>query len=401
MADVIKFPGTEMEVIEKYPLSRRLDHPDFGDVCKTTFALGVITDFEKTSDDPITVNSRVKVTGDFGESEYIPLFYHPKAQYWDDETADPPALATDFDEELGCHKRAWMSFRCGDEVAVMLKEGIPVAVMSHTDGVPRAGEDVVKLSTQSVVTEWDFEDSEHPDWPSKIGSTWPDVFIRMNKIDFHDEAEKGLDGLDLKLLNEAERHDGPEETVKTGELNVDIDPNAPYGTFHEDIGGEWENPLAYGFWSEDGSAFFTKVAVWTIKVGPVIFAIYGKFRDTYSKSITYYRVAPEPEVYEYHVIQHVHGISRLCIKAGIYKEGMIEKIAASINAYPDWNYLGGLTALNWWPVEVEGMVFQNDLSVLLAYLPFFDVKSFDEVQWFARPHTKAELEAAGMWPAAA
>ena len=47
MADPILFPGTEMTVIEKYPDSRRLDHPNFGDVYKTTFAKGVITDFKR------------------------------------------------------------------------------------------------------------------------------------------------------------------------------------------------------------------------------------------------------------------------------------------------------------------------------------------------------------------
>ena len=36
-----------------------------------------------------------------------------------------------------------MSFRCGDEVIVMLQDGVPVAVLGHADGVPRVGEDLI------------------------------------------------------------------------------------------------------------------------------------------------------------------------------------------------------------------------------------------------------------------
>jgi hypothetical protein len=150
MAENPLLPGTDIEVMEKYAPGKRLDFPNFGEVCKTTFAKGTITDFEKISDDPITVKSRVKVTGDFGESDYIPIFYHPKEGYWDDETADPPALATDFDEETGAFKKAWMSFRCGDEVVVMLKEDKPVAVVGFADGVPRVGEDVFQLEYNTL-----------------------------------------------------------------------------------------------------------------------------------------------------------------------------------------------------------------------------------------------------------
>ena len=404
MAENPLLPGTEMEVIEKYPLSRRLDHPNFGDVCKTTFAKGVISDFEKISDDPIMVKSRVKVTGDFGKSDYIPLFYHPKAEYWDGPLADPPVLATDFDEETGAFKQAWQSFRSGDEVAVMLKEGVPVAVMGFSDGVPRIGEDVVKLETQSLHTSWDFEDWEHPDYPSRIGANWPDAFVRMNKADFHDEGEKGPDGLDLKLLLEAERYDGPEEeTVMGGTIPTPIDHGAPYGSFYYNEGivsgyvGEFQVYIKY---TEGGSTVLTKIALWLIKVGPIVYAIYGKYRESYSKYISYcVGDDNEPPVGTITHITHTYSITRLCVKAGIYKEGIEEEMIATLGAYPDWNYLGGLSAPNWWPVEVGGMNLQADLTALLSYLCAFDAKSFDEVQWFARPHTKAELQAASMWPA--
>lgn len=398
MFDATQYAGTRMGLYEKYADSVRLDHPDVADVRKTTYAKGVITDFKKIEDDPIQVEPMVKVKGDWGESDYIPILCRPKAEYWDDPEGKK---ALDFDPTKGFYAGSWQSFRVDDEVIALLQEGIPVAVLGFADGLPRIGEDVVKMTTKSIHAFWDFPDDEHPDWPSRIGSNWPDVFFRMNKVDFHDDAEKGPDGFDLRLLLEAERHDGPEETTYNGVVHVEIDPGAPYGTSHEDEGGGWGDPLTYAFYSEGGSSNFTKVAVWTIIVGPIVYAIYGKFRESYSWSDTYYRFDYDETYTTHHYYQKIHsyGITRLCVKAGIYKEGIIDKIAASINNYPDWNYLGGLTAPNWWPVEVEGMVFQTDLTELFSYLPQFDVRSFDEVQWFVRPHTKAEQQEAGMWPA--
>ena len=113
----------------------------------------------------------VRVEGDaWGVSEFIPLFYHPKAGYWNDLPPsgswgpstrlipnivstwdhfnfyyDRPfeAVATDYKE--GYFERAWMSFRCGDEVIVMLQNGVPVAVIGHADGFPRVGEDLMRV----------------------------------------------------------------------------------------------------------------------------------------------------------------------------------------------------------------------------------------------------------------
>ncbi len=73
-----------LTAFEKYLDSWRLNHPDFGNVRACPYTIGVITDFKKVSDDPIQVISQVKVQIEgMGESDYIPLFYHPKAKYWD------------------------------------------------------------------------------------------------------------------------------------------------------------------------------------------------------------------------------------------------------------------------------------------------------------------------------
>ena len=186
MTDLGKFPGTEMEVFSKYPDSYRLDHPNYGDVAKTPYALGVITDFKKLTDDPFVVESMVKVTGDWGESDYIPLFYHPKKLYWDNHLAEPPVLAQDFDVATGAFKQAWQSFRCGDEVAVMLKEGVPVAVVGFADGVPRIGEDIVKIAATGAGP----------------------FYLQCSDATPYDGKETGPDGNPLNLTHRPEVYDG-------------------------------------------------------------------------------------------------------------------------------------------------------------------------------------------------
>uniref|UniRef100_A0A7C3Z9S8 Uncharacterized protein n=1 Tax=Desulfobacca acetoxidans TaxID=60893 RepID=A0A7C3Z9S8_9BACT len=136
---------------EKTPGRWRLDHPDFKDVHETTYAKGVIQEFQVLQEDPITVASMVKVEiGGKLYGEFVPLFYRPRERHWDGEEVQ----ATDFDPETGAYKQAWMSFRVGDEVVVLLKQGVPQAVLGHYDNCPRLGENVFRL-------EWD----SHPQYP--------------------------------------------------------------------------------------------------------------------------------------------------------------------------------------------------------------------------------------------
>ena len=133
----------DLRVFEKYPDSWRIDHENFGDVSKTNYAKGVITEFKL--DDPndfSTIKSLVKVKVIGQESDFIPLCYHPKAQYWDGY--DFPA--TVFNQDKKYFEKAWMSFRAGDEVAVIIREGLPFAVIGFADGKPRIGEDILKIS---------------------------------------------------------------------------------------------------------------------------------------------------------------------------------------------------------------------------------------------------------------
>lgn len=180
----------DLTIFEKYPDSWRIDQPDFGDVSKTTYAKGVISDFKV--DDPGdligTIHSQVKVMGDFGESDWIPLFYHPKAQYWDDDKAK----ATDFDQEKVDFARAWMSFRGDDEVAVMLKEGVPVAVLGFADGHPRIGEDIVRC---------DYENGRGDPHFFYFRSSTNDRFLGLVNPSSDNEYDVELNGPEDKPLN--------------------------------------------------------------------------------------------------------------------------------------------------------------------------------------------------------
>ena len=98
------------------------------------------------------MESMVKVKGPWGESDYIPLCYHPKKLYWD----GAGVLAQDFDAVTGAFKQAWMSFRVDDEVAVMLKEGVPVAVVGFADGVPRIGEAAWTVKAANTTVSWNI-----------------------------------------------------------------------------------------------------------------------------------------------------------------------------------------------------------------------------------------------------
>lgn len=199
MADAIYLPGTEMEVFEKYPLSRRLDHPTFSDVKKTTYAKGVITEFQEISDDPLVVESMVKVKIDEEESNFIPICYQPKEGYWDGEGDDEDvALARDFDEEKGCFKQAWLSFQSGDEVVVMLKEGVPVAVMGFADGVPRIGENAIKIAWEKYTGQEHFAYFKGATLKESYGSG-----SGGSALGPIDTDPVGADGLDLGLLMEA------------------------------------------------------------------------------------------------------------------------------------------------------------------------------------------------------
>ncbi len=179
-----------LTAFEKYTDSYRLDHPDFVDVCATTFKKGVITDFQKVQDDPIQVTSQVKV--DLG-GDFIPLFFCPKKQYWDTAIHQ----AQDFNQDRKYYENAWMSLRVGDQVKVVLQKGVPVAVLAFGDGVPRIGEDVIKFVGADCIS----NPSPPPNYAAAPSGP---VWVRCSLLgQQYPNGDNGPDNLPLKLVQSA------------------------------------------------------------------------------------------------------------------------------------------------------------------------------------------------------
>ena len=253
-----KFPGTNMEVFEKYPNSWRVDHPDFGDVAKTTFAKGVITDFEKVNDNPLVVKSRVKVQVEGAEeSDFIPIFFCPKKKYWDSD----PSLddAQDFNQDGGYFEGAWMSFRVDDEVAVMLQKGNPVAVLGFADGEPKVGEAIIKVGGYSYG-----------------GSSVGDAYYQAPSGPRPDIINgNGPDGVPLNLTEEAQYYTGMDS------------PSIDLGTLYYGSG-------ANTYIKQQTSMTLKNMAAWSVIIGPIIYLFVTLGQET-SSIISSYSVPYDNE----------------------------------------------------------------------------------------------------------
>ena len=352
----------DLTAIEKRPGSWRLNYPDFGAVYRGPFAKGIITDFQKVSDVPLVVKSMVKVKGDaWGESEYIPLFYHPKPQYWDDsEGSDPLIKATDFNQEGKYYERAWMSFRGGDEVKVLLQEGVPKVVLGFFDNVPRIGETIFVHNTQEFYYLYNDAQGNDPihwvqvDIPAT--RTIASVFDVEYMAAYISDGATGPDGLSLGL----KRYDEIDGAIKS----VGI------------ISDDYRYTGVYQMYLRE----------YYYVIGPIIF-----FNKQLSTSG--YENAGAEDMYKYSV---TFGVDR--VYAGIFTENLYNEIIAkkgvAIAAQPDgWILNAGEPP----PPEIEyGTVLPDEM--ILQSNGFGGGHPLQKPYWELRPHTKAELQAAGLWP---
>jgi hypothetical protein len=419
---------SDLTILEKYPKSFRIDHKDFGDVYKTTFAKGVITDVQKVQDDPILAQSQVKVTGDFGESDWLPLFFHPKAQYWDPDSQK-------FNEGPNYHEKAWMSFRGDDEVAVMLKEGTPVAVMAFADGVPRIGEAILEVKT--------------------IQTAYWNVFQFVQNPD-----DNGPDGKPLNLKLKAEKI----KEVVDGEHPIWLDSSLDRAWMSESTSSIYVWNV---FFHTIGvtktfvrhinmATKYTKykVLMHLVKIGPILYLICTKYQgkpyiehethiehddwdgignfgndpqcSTYDENVFPWGcpggvIDPDNLCYHHDSCPQIRArcedyLARLNANAGqwndpgepfeivfpsffiyaaIYTKKLYDQIKHSSNLDWDW-------ANDQLKVVPEGFLYQQTLSGIINWPqgePYgVTIKAKDDIEYYFRPHTKEELQAAGMWP---
>jgi len=410
----------DLELWKKYPAegqegedSYRLDHPSFQNVQRVNYAKGVITDFKRVDegDEASGATSMVKVDIEgYGESDYIPLFYHPKAQYWDTSWVK----AQDFDETQKCFTRAYWSFRCDDEVVVLMQASSPgaklepVAVVGFEDNFPRIGENIAKIIGDEVKEGCQF---------FRADTNFPAASL---------SDEKGPDGLALQLLTKAEQ-------IKVYEGNL------PYyeQTFCEQIGGRWYTSCYFTWKGSGWWCLFTKINTYiTIHwcthstgqytrhvnhyifcIGPYVYVLriivkwqtlelnrYFEERGPYQEELYdimgICSLMPEwqadnqaqcvwdypdpPEPYSEMDDDYTPVISTLFIRA-LYNEENYEKAK-------NWKYIPTGTWSE--PTEIP------DGFVKISFVSFVDnpeKNQYPQFELYVRPHTKEELIEAGLY----
>lgn len=404
----------DLAIIEKYPDSWRLDHSDFGDVRATTYAKGVIREFAKIADDPIQVRSMVKVDVEGkGVSGFLPILYHPKAQYWDD--VDKGIIATKFYEDAKYFERSWMSFRVGDEVRVMIRDGKPYAVVGFYDGVPRIGENIIKRETGDPYwldcdkrADYLFQDYGPDVRPLKLLRPCERILINETTNNYSDQDGGYLNSFGYYRLEKVESvYSGPSAPVPAGWRWVE----QLRATLHKWISGE---VLVSETEIKDISYRYL------IGVGPILYLLDTKTtrtKQTYSSTSV-----DEPELDQYNIV------TSSSIRTDYFLYGVVEYPDNVTNFYSLVNSYLGQTFPNPPtsppPNSYDVSTGDNGMFAAIYTKELYDkakngkaipsefvrqtnfpsitpnLNGVDDPDLgiFVRPHTKAELQAAGMWP---
>ena len=364
----------DLTAIEKRPESWRLNLADFQVVYKTTFAKGTISDFQKISDVPLTVKSMVKVKGDWGESDFIPLFFCPKKKYWDSD----PSLddAQDFNQDGKYYENAWRSFRGDDEVKVLLQEGVPKFVIGFVDNVPRIGEAIIKVGGYTYESD-----------------TEPDAYWQAPSIPRPDIVDgQGPDGKPLNLTEESQPILGGSDSI--------------------------DNPTAY-YWLSSGvyevrtSTTILQIMAWPVIVGPIVYVFVTLATGGSGTDASYFSgdtdewyawmdalflpnsdhyIPPPGEGVLVDPPGVISGSSTEPINsagitlAGIYTKKLMDDIRTYIESIDPQ----AVQESSDWGTPPEGVQLSGG-----GLVPIIPVSM---VHLFYRPHTKEELQAAGLWP---
>jgi hypothetical protein len=115
----------------------RWNYKDFGEVCKSRFAMGTIKDMGVEQEDPLTLADTCDVETDAGSFTGVSFFYHCGQESTIEEAGklrDSKAL-----------QGGALAFRKEMQVKVLLDGDQPVGVISHGDHKPRRCQDIIKL----------------------------------------------------------------------------------------------------------------------------------------------------------------------------------------------------------------------------------------------------------------
>ena len=446
----------DLTAIEKRPDSWRLNFPNFGAVYRGPWAKGVIVDikvqdalspwawpcpsppynfFGGAGPQPSTlVLSKAKV--DLG-NDYLPIFFKPKDKCWDEEDDSGnvvmPAITVNKDKLY--FEKSWQSFRVGDEVKVLLQAPAgggapkPTAILGFVDGVPRIAEDWIKV----VGPRFD------PATQTFIGTHFWNWQCSNCKIGALDTVIKDPTGLDLKLLkaygpsrvqsvwDPQPQHPGYYDVYGHWQDDVNYSDGSPVANPWTANGNGWEyNLLTYlGFVDSppapSADNWFTHTHDYTENVnitvefmfivGLLLYVWQIGYSVSMNKSSTIWLTPTEAAALTSSALAHVIGteyyngdayympigavgpetpnysLSSLQpqIGAGVYSQKLWDAILANAIQNPINQYPGVYSQFNNFNMTAnpDWSAFQMDWQNATIYV---------------RPHTKAELQAAGLWP---
>jgi hypothetical protein len=114
-----------LSIPSKDDREHRQDHENFGDVYKVHYKEGVIKDFGVKNTALFALDDTCTVEIDGGTVAGVPIFYHCRKGYYDDQVATKR-------ENKALNHAAW-AFRAGQKVKVMIYEDKPYAVIGHNE----------------------------------------------------------------------------------------------------------------------------------------------------------------------------------------------------------------------------------------------------------------------------
>lgn len=378
-----------LDIWEKTEGQRRVDHPNFKDVHETTFAKGRIIEFEREEDEyRLKIKSRVKVRiNDNDSDDFIPILWRPQDQYWDDESV----LAKDFDEDSQHYKKAWMSFNGRDDVVVMCKKGVPVAVLGFYDNCPRVGENIVKIAytASAYVPESATPSMAHTGDRIIHLIMWPqqEELVTDEEVQEHQYGEVnddvvGPDNADLGLLQECER---------AGEWSYEHDR----GIVRADPEGE-ECPNAfvhsYFAWIHNIDTYY--VIDFIVPIGGVLYIF--SFVILFSEVEGIWCAGEDGPQPWYAESEQVIGVN---VFAAPYTEENYNKAKAGPTSLgdPDDSVTNEYDGFELQFIPIWRVLSGTRRDQEEPYRLMYNV-DHESLKLYVRPHTKEELEAAALWP---
>jgi hypothetical protein len=100
----------------------------------------------------------------------------------------------------------------------------------------------------------------------------------------------------------------------------------------------------------------------------------------------------------YKTITHNSYLSRFGVYAGIYSQELENEVVGCVNGYlPSQAKLIDQNG-DWFPVLPAAMKVQTAMSTKINSKGDINILDWTDLNWYFRPHSKEELEVAGLWP---